>query len=120
MAKILVVLALTLTVGGHWILLQSAAWAGMLISYSKDSTLSEALLKTFDGNHPCKLCQMVQAGKRSERPHEIVKFETKFDYWLTTTAPLLVPPPPIVILSSPCRPFRLLFDRPPTPPPRTA
>ncbi|HEY2951339.1 MAG TPA: hypothetical protein VGK40_02085 [Verrucomicrobiae bacterium] len=63
--KMAVALALVLAIGGHWAVLQTAAWVGMVISYSQDSPLKEAVVKTFDGRHPCKLCKAVQAGKTS-------------------------------------------------------
>jgi len=52
--------------GGHWALLQSVAWAGMVIQYSKDGSFTKALEKTFDGEHPCSLCHKVQEAKKDE------------------------------------------------------
>ena len=53
--RFLIVLALAGSIGLHWAFLQSVAWDGMVISYSEDAPLSEALAKTFDGRHPCFL-----------------------------------------------------------------
>jgi hypothetical protein len=64
--KWLVVLALVLSIGGHWAFLQSVAWVGMAVTYSKDASLSQALEKTFDGHHLCKLCKIVRAGKKAQ------------------------------------------------------
>ena len=65
-AKLLLVLTLSFSIGLHWEVLQSVAWFGMVINYSQGTTLKEGLCKTFDGKHPCCLCKMVQAGKKSE------------------------------------------------------
>ena len=55
------------SIGGQWAVLQSAAWISMAVSYSIQSgSVSEGLSKTFDGEHPCKLCCMVKKGTDSE------------------------------------------------------
>jgi hypothetical protein len=66
----LVVLALTLSLGAHWALLQSVAWVGMMAAYSRDGFIAEALSKTFDGQHPCCLCKMIQQGRAAEKKQE--------------------------------------------------
>lgn len=53
-------------VGGHWGMLQVMAWTGMVISYSRDASLAEALSLTFDGEHPCALCCEVRDGLASD------------------------------------------------------
>ncbi len=70
LATVLAIASVLLASGGHWLLLQSVAWGGMLISYSTSTSLSEAINRTFDGEHPCKLCKVIQAGreKESDRP----------------------------------------------------
>lgn len=70
----LVVVTLSLSIGFHWAFLQSIAWVGMAINYSRECPVSEALSKTFDGKHLCKLCKLVRDGKQSES-----KSETKVD-----------------------------------------
>ena len=67
LTRLLVVLTLTLSLGAHWVLLQSVAWMGMVVHYSQNATVTEALSKTFDGQHPCKLCKFVKEGKQSEK-----------------------------------------------------
>src|SRR5437867_4285298 len=77
--RILIALALASSIGLHWAFLQAVAWAGMVISYSQDAPLTEAVVKTFDGQHPCKLCKQIAKGKRSEKrteyKHELSKLE---------------------------------------------
>jgi len=40
-------------------ILQTIAWGKMLTSYSNQAGLEEGLRKTFDGQHPCKLCERI-------------------------------------------------------------
>ena len=53
-SKFLIVLALAFSLGLHWIFLQSVAWAGMVVNYSRTASLQEAVAKTFDGQHQAK------------------------------------------------------------------
>jgi hypothetical protein len=66
-AKWLLVIALSVSIGAHWAILQTAAWCGMAITYSQNSSICERLSKTFDGKHPCKMCKMVSEGTKSEK-----------------------------------------------------
>lgn len=61
-----IVAAVCLSLGAHWAFLQTAAWTGMIVSYSRDASLTEALSKTFDGQHPCCLCKMIQKGRADD------------------------------------------------------
>jgi hypothetical protein len=67
LGSLLAALALFVVAGGHWIVLQSVAWAGMLASYSRTAPMTVAVAETFDGAHPCPLCKAVTAGRKSER-----------------------------------------------------
>ena len=113
-------MALTILVGGHWAILQSAAWAGMVFNYSHRSTVIEAIDKTFSGRFPCNLCKLVKAGKAAEKKQEMAKLEGKFDFSFSIGTAWLYPPKPCrqflaTDFSSLARP-----DAPPTPPPRCA
>jgi hypothetical protein len=80
--KLLLVVALASSIGLHWAFFQTLAWAQMVISYSHDAPLTEALAKTFDGKHPCKLCKNIDESKRSEKKADsdldLKKFEFSF------------------------------------------
>jgi hypothetical protein len=115
-----VVLLLAVLIGGHWIVLQSVAWAGMLVSYSHTSSVTEAWTKTFDGKHPCKLCKMVREGKKSESKQEMLKVEVKLEFSFVCGTAWLFPP-------RPCSQFVVAdssalarIEAPLTPPPRSA
>lgn len=91
-AKWFVVAALVCVLGGHWAVLQVAAWTGMAISYSQNESISEALNKTFDGKHPCKLCQLVKAGKKAEQKSESKLDTKKLDSFVTSLSLFSFPP----------------------------
>jgi hypothetical protein len=116
--KVAVVIALSFSIGLHWDFFQSLAWMGMLINYSQKATLTEALVKTFDGKHPCALCKEIAKGKRSEKKSEFPLQLKKFEF-LAVKAPF--------ILSAPTHFWHLMVTddhlksvlrTPPTPPPR--
>jgi len=120
MIQWLIAFLLTFAVGGHWAFLQSAAWLGMVVSYSQNAPFSIALENTFDGQHPCGLCKLVQEGKKSERQRGLLKAETKLNLLLAQARPWLLPPLPFSL--SPTEPgvARIRLESPPTPPPRLA
>ncbi len=60
-------LALFFIAGGHWALLQAGAWTGMIAQYTQQSGLLAGLAQTFDGAHPCPICQAIQSGKTHEQ-----------------------------------------------------
>ncbi len=65
-----IVVAVSLSLGAHWAFLQTVAWTGMMVSYSRDASFTEALSKTFDGQHPCCMCKMIQKGRADEKKQE--------------------------------------------------
>jgi hypothetical protein len=72
LAKFLLVCALMVAIGGHWLVLQSVAWTTMFAAnLANHASVREAVRETFDGQHPCPLCQVVRAGKRSEQKSEL-------------------------------------------------
>ena len=114
-------LALVLSLGLHWTVLQSAAWVGMVVAYSKDASIGEALEKTFDGAHPCSLCKMVEAGAKDDdgtgKEAQSAKIK-KIDLMLATVEALVVPAPDgreyLPLMQRPV----LRENCPPVPPPR--
>ena len=115
-----VALALIIAVGGHWAILQSVAWVGMTINYAKETSLTHALKMTFDGQHPCKLCKVVEQGKKAEQKHTTLKAETKLDFFCICSFAYLPPALPFTLLSSGDEVADPRAHAPPTPPPRLA
>lgn len=46
--------------------MQAYAWAGMLVSYSKDDGLLKGAQDTFSGEKPCELCSKIAEAKQSD------------------------------------------------------
>jgi hypothetical protein len=65
--RLLLALVVCASMGLHWGALQAVAWGQMLVSYSQEADFSEAVMKTFDGAHPCNLCRAVQHGQSEEK-----------------------------------------------------
>ena len=68
--RLAIAAALAFTIGLHWGFLQSVAWMGMVVNYSRDGSFVTAVEKTFDGEHPCALCKVIAKGKKSEKKSE--------------------------------------------------
>ena len=61
-------LALFWQVGLPQGLLQTVAWGWMITTYSQEDGLKEGLRKTFDGNHPCGLCERIAQARPDTAP----------------------------------------------------
>ncbi|MGA3179172.1 MAG: hypothetical protein ABSF38_02385 [Verrucomicrobiota bacterium] len=116
-SKWVVVAMLSLTLEFHWTVLQSAAWVGMMVDYSRQGSLQEAVAKTFDGKHPCPLCLLVRAGKSSERKAAAQQTVRKFDLFADCSPcfhfPPAAEPRSLSLFVLPQR-----FEAPAPPPPR--
>ena len=115
----LLIASLVLTLGFHWTILQSVAWVGMIVEYSGQYTMQEAVTKTFDGQHPCPICKLVRAGKSTEGKSEIKPAAQRFDLFAAAGAAFYFPPSPepafFQVASMTGR-----METPPLPPPRSA
>lgn len=80
----LLAVALLCTQNLHLPLLQAVAWAGMIATYSQKDDLATAVVKTFDGEHPCKLCCAIQ--RAESQPREALQPEP------VPVRPLTMPP----------------------------
>jgi len=106
--------------GGHWLLLQMAAWIGMFAVHTQDSSLSVAVSNTFDGKSPCALCEAVSSGQEEEREHQTFDVNFKVEAVLAVKVSL----PPLkredrVYFSHGWKPGDIRF-KPHSPPPRLA
>lgn len=122
LSKIVTVLVLVLTLGLHWAFLQSVAWLSMVVKYSQQYPLRQAIVMTFDGQHPCSICLFVSHGRQEEQRQsqqqhftilkvESIAFEPSVFAFLPP--PTEHPQPPDLIRSRPA-------EAPPYPPPRFA
>ena len=53
--------------GAHWVLLQTAAWTGMLVTRTQTEGVEKAVKTTFDGEHPCPLCAAIASGQKEQK-----------------------------------------------------
>ncbi len=82
---------LLVSMGGHHVLLQTIAWTQMIVAFSSDSSISEAVEKTFDGEHPCAMCKIVKKAKSEEEKKPVLKSSIKME--IALPAPVKVPFP---------------------------
>jgi hypothetical protein len=104
--------------GGHWVVLQSVAWMGMVVNYTQHAeSLSQAVEKTFDGRHPCALCQVVKSGRAEEQKREpakvVLKFEAVLSSYVQLRPPVGIPRHYAAVVGEPAT----VDFAPPTPPP---
>jgi hypothetical protein len=117
--RIATISALFLSIGLHWIALQSLAWTTMVIDYSKRAPLCQAIAQTFDGAHPCSLCHVVNKGKNSEKKQDLQSPTPKIDMICTPLANRIPRPfVPFEYAIRDCFSFELAHS-PPVPPPRS-
>ena len=53
--------------GAHWMVLQTTAWTGMVVSRSFNAGVATAVETTFDGQHPCRMCTAIAEGQKEEQ-----------------------------------------------------
>jgi hypothetical protein len=90
--RLLLVVALLVSCGAHWLVLQSIAWTAMLVENSQRTTLVEAVKRTFDGTHPCGLCKQIAGGKQQEKKSDTPLFAGKIELIYEPHAIALHPP----------------------------
>ena len=64
----------------------------MLVANARHAPLSEAVAETFDGAHPCGLCHVVAAGKKSEKKSDVLPAIVKMDLICTLRTLTWLPP----------------------------
>jgi hypothetical protein len=117
--RIATISALCLSIGLHWIALQSLAWTTMVIDYSRHAPLCRAIAQTFDGAHPCSLCHVVSKGKNSEKKQDLRSSVSKIDMICAPLANRIESPvAPFEYAIRDCFSFELGHS-PPVPPPRS-
>jgi len=123
--KALLVLALSLSLGAHWALLQTVAWTGMLISYSQVVGIAAGVSTTFDGKHPCPLCLIIKKARGAEEKPDSQNPESRVEVekLIAVPAEITLASPNVAVFqhaASLCRPPVEWSVPPPKPPPRAA
>ena len=57
-------------VGGPYSVVQLYALANMLVTYSQETSISEAVVDTFSGEKPCHLCEKISEAKSSNTEND--------------------------------------------------
>ena len=107
----------------HLPLMQVVAWSGMLVSYSRANTVTEAVEMTFDGDHPCPMCKNIKKAQTSSAEQDqlsgLQDQKTRDISGPPATAAASLPPPavrqPYTVTRHPTP--LALSDPPLTPPP---
>jgi hypothetical protein len=120
LTQTLLFLAAVQLLGGHWLALQSVAWVGMMVSYSRGESMGRALIKTFDGTHPCSLCEVVKKGHGDERKRDLPAFSAKIEAVVAAKPQLPEPAVRSMAFTLQNEEFAALAHAPPTPPPLAA
>lgn len=100
--------SLFIALGGPLALLQGVAWVTMVHDFSKSGSLSQAVEKTFDGQHPCPLCQKLAKARAAEEKAPVsVKIDKKAEVFIATSGsdlplpvvnPMIYGPVPFVLM----------------------
>ena len=109
--------------GAHWLALQAVAWTGMLVARTQQGSVEEAVRTTFDGDHPCSLCQVVEEGRRQQQendPAPILEQLAKLNFLKPQSVRLPQPTMAGFIYPGASELGVLRGESPPTPPPRLA
>jgi hypothetical protein len=111
------VFALLIAIGAHWTILQSIAWTTMLADNLRDASLSEAVGRTFNGEHPCALCKEIAKSKQAEKKTEFLPKLKKHDFSFKATLFIFTPPAHFYEVRLPVAALETLSEAPPVPPP---
>ncbi|HTW93928.1 MAG TPA: hypothetical protein VMD30_03975 [Tepidisphaeraceae bacterium] len=113
----LILLAIIIT-ASPWDIMQSVAWASMLVNDFRTQSILQSVEHTFDGRHPCPLCRAIAASRKSGKHSEFVAGQTRLEF---------LPSPAIVVIVTPERSEHVfaviqvvdsLSRKPAVPPPR--
>jgi hypothetical protein len=112
------ILALTTSLGLHWAFLQSIAWVAMLAGNLQTTVFTVAVVRTFDGKHPCPLCKAIAQSKKADKKSEFPALIKKLEFLSHAEGQLPAVPSHFWLITSgdtfaPSRP-----NVPPAPPPR--
>jgi hypothetical protein len=119
-ARAVTILALCCAIGLQWLALQSIAWTAMIVDYSKNGSLCQAIAKTLDGAHPCSLCQIVNKGKTAEKKSDLQLLTQKVDMICPARATTRVQPFVGVDYATTSFSVSEIRHSPPVPPPRNS
>lgn len=110
-------IAVALSIGLHWVVLQSVAWVGMFVDYSAEHSLTTAIGKTFDSANKCYICRIVENGTRADAESDFTFKPSKLDGINDGSVAVLPHPALIEFFLHDRSPLGDRNTGPPTPPP---
>ena len=119
LGHVLLIFALFGATGGHWAALQTIAWADMLTTNLQIESVGTAFTKTFDGQHPCKLCKQISSGRQAEKKSELPLQLKKLEFVTERPAFVFTTPQDFILASASFSKLDGLTHRPSVPPPRS-
>lgn len=121
LGRFFLILALLATIGGHWFVFQSFAWATMLADNLRDNSVTEAVSMTFSGEHPCRMCQQISEQRKTEKKADAPAPELrKLEFVLQPMAYVFTPPQLFWLQTGGMASLTDISFPPPLPPPRTS
>jgi hypothetical protein len=106
----------------HWAVLQGVAWTSMFINNLRMDSITAAMEKTFDGEHPCPLCLAIKEGKKDKKDDSKPNVTSPAQKFLAVLLPnqqLITPScTEIQIFANAVFQYKKRFDKPTIPPPR--
>ncbi len=91
LGRLVLIVALFCAVGGHWAVLRTVAWSGMIIDYSRGASLAVAVEKTFSGKYPCGMCHSIEKSARDEKRSGQIVVLKKIDFFHETPRAFVAP-----------------------------
>ena len=114
-------LAIFVSIGGHWAVLQSVAYTRMLLEFAQHDSWCTAMKKTFDERYACPLCPKIRDGYNRQHHAPPSLDGMHQPEFLAPSSGLVFSSPEIAaeiaLISSRATDFS---NAPPTPPPRVA
>ena len=90
----------------------------MIVTRARETSLADAVKQTFDGAHPCLLCQKIGEGRAKEERHDGPVLTAKIELFYETPKAVLHPPPVENWLVPPSIAAHARTQPPVLPPPR--
>jgi hypothetical protein len=114
-------LAIFISAGGHWAVLQSIAYTRMLVEFAQQESLCTAVKKTFDDRYACPLCPKIRDGCNKERKvPQVVKGDRMPEFLIEPRGPILISLVIIADVGWVSLTHIQFPNAPPKPPPRVA
>lgn len=124
--QILMIFVVMCTSSSHLAVLQVVAWTGMFVENVQGGDLEEAISRTFDGDHPCSLCDAItdavaDGGSEGSEGVPLPTVQILDLKLLPLNRVTLLPPAPVRIgIEKACQVFASRAFAPAVPPPRVA